>query len=101
MKQEEFDKYINEFKKLPLKRKKIEVINELKKFLAITIKLKQDLKIEKEILMNREVLDIKESMQEEDFIEAVYVYLYSIEESLGDYLDTITNLIYEEDNNEN
>lgn len=91
----EFNEYIDAFKELPLQSKKEMTINEIKEILAALTKMKTDLQIEDEILFNREILDVnKVPVSEEDFVEAVFVYLHSIEESLGAYFEKIQDILY-------
>ena len=60
-----FNEMIEVFKKLPLKNKK---------------------EIDKDdyVLYNKEILDVeKEEQTEDDFVEAIYVYLSSVKEMMG------------------
>lgn len=93
----EFNDYIEVFKKLSLKKKKELTIREMKLVITFLNKLKQDLKMPDDILLNKEMLDVeKENASEEDFVEAVFVYINAIKESLAEYLDVTTDFIYEE-----
>ena len=48
----------------------------------------QNLGKENTILLNKEVLDVKEGVSsEEDFVEAMFVYILMIQESLASYVD--------------
>ena len=41
-----------------------------------------------ELLLNKEVLDIKDkNSTEDDFVEAIFVYILSIQELLASYVD--------------
>ncbi len=91
----EFNNYIEQFKKMPIKTKKALTIEEMKKLLAFIEKIKKDFNINNEILFNREILDVAEKEKtEDDFVEAIFVYICSIEESLASYVDYIMNLLY-------
>lgn len=93
-----FNEYVELFKTLPLAVKKEETIKEMKTLIALLSKLKLDLKIEDNLLLNREVLDIQKSdATEDDFVEAVFVYINTIKESLADYLEVTTDILYEEE----
>lgn len=95
---EAFNEYVEVFKTLPLAAKKEETIKEMKMLIALLSKLKLDLNIEDNLLLNKEVLDIqKATATEDDFVEAVFVYVNTIKESLADYLEVTTNILYEEE----
>ena len=79
---------------MPLDLKKDLVIEESKKILAFLEKLKNDFNVQGKILFNKEILDVKNSSSEEDFTEAMFVYIHSIEESLGEYIDMISKILY-------
>ena len=85
-----FDKYIEAFKKLPLKEKKEITIKKIQKLLSYVDKLNETINNPNKILYNKEIQDIKKTNStEDDFIEAVLVYIHSIEESLANYIDKI------------
>ena len=87
---ETFDKYIESFKKLPTKEKKEITIKEIQKLLSFTEKLNELINNPNKILINKELKDLQnENNTEDDFIEAVLVYIHSIEESLTNYIDKI------------
>ena len=94
MKQEKFNAYVEAYKKLPLDKKKKIVNDEVKKLLGFIEKAKSDLGISDEILFNREILDLKRDyVSDEDFVEAMFVYVHSIQESLGTYFNNILEKI--------
>lgn len=81
---EKFNQYVEDFTKLPLEKKKEIVNKQMKKVLAFIEKIKQDLNINSEILFNKEILDLnKKGATEDDFVEAMFVYAYSMQESLS------------------
>lgn len=82
-KNEAFDRFVEEFKKLDLVDKKQMVIDEMRNTLALGIAINNNLGSKGEVLINREVIDVKNDLNEKDFVEAVFVYLYSIRESLA------------------
>ena len=58
--------------------------------MALLEKLHERLGKENEILFNKEVLDVKDGVSnEEDFVEAMFVYVLTIQESLASYVDLI------------
>jgi len=92
---EEFNKYVETYKKLPLQEKK-EIVNaEVKKLLAFIEKAKMDVNAKEEILFNREILDLnQEVVSDDDFVEAMFVYIHSIQESLSEYFNAVSKYLY-------
>jgi 4-hydroxy-3-methylbut-2-enyl diphosphate reductase IspH len=59
--------------------------------------MKTDLNLDEEILYNKAVLNVNSgSSTEDEFVDAVFVYLHSIEESLSEYFEGIVDNFYEE-----
>lgn len=86
--QEEFNDYVEKFKKLSLKRKKEVTIKEMKKVVGFISLLKEKFNIPEDILYNREILDTNsKKISEEDFVEAAFVYTYMIREAFAEYVD--------------
>ena len=80
-----FNNYVESYKKLPLKTKKEILEKEFQELLTILEKIDKN---HNEVLYNKEILDIrKENQTEDDFVEAIFVYLYSIKELLGNYIN--------------
>ena len=80
-----FNNYVELYKKLPLKTKKEILEKEFQELLTILEKIDKN---HNEVLYNKEILDIrKENQTEDDFVEAIFVYLYSIKELLGNYIN--------------
>ena len=102
-KEESFDDYMKSFKELSLREKQDIIVEELQIFMDVADKMCKAINIPNEILLNRELIDIKkENYTEDDFAEALLVYITSIRESVFNYvegvsakLDEINNL-YEE-----
>lgn len=91
---ESFNAYIEKFKKLNLQDKKEITINEINRLLIFLDKLNREINENCKILLNREMAGIKkEGSTEDDFVEAVFVYINSIEEALANYVDNIENKI--------
>lgn len=92
---ENFNQYVEAYKKLPLQEKKKIVNEEVKKLLAFIEKAKMDVNIKSEILFNREILDLNgDSVSDDDFVEGMFVYVHSIQESLGEYFNEIAKYLY-------
>jgi len=91
----EFNEYVESYKKLPLQEKKEIVNKEIKELLAFIEKAKIDLNLKSEILFNREILDLnKEIITDEDFVEAMFVYVNAIKESVGKYFNEVSKYMY-------
>ncbi len=94
----EFNDYIEKFKLLPLQTKKEKTIDEIKLLLATIEKLKTDININEELIFNREILDsTSDNISDDDFVEAVFVYIHMIEESFGHYANKIIEILYKEE----
>lgn len=89
--QKAFDEYVSAFCDLDLVQKKEMVLKEIKETLAVTQKIANDIGNNNELLINKEVLDARdlENCSEDDFYEALFVYIHSIQESLGTIFDKI------------
>lgn len=92
---ETFNKYIEAYKKLPLQKKKQMANEEVKKLLAFIEKANNDLNLNDTILFNREILDLNsDNVSDDDFVEAMFVYIYSIREALSIYFNTVSKILY-------
>lgn len=92
---EEFNKYVESYKKLPLQEKKQIVNKEVKTLLAFVEKAKMDVNLKQNILFNREILDLnQENISDDDFVEAMFVYIHAIQESLGEYFNEVSKYLY-------
>lgn len=95
IKTDNFDEYMKSFKKQPLKEKQNIVIGQLKILATITNTMCKELNIQNELMLNRELLDLnKEYYTEDDFAEAIIVYINSIQNSLCDF-DNKLSVIFE------
>ena len=92
---ETFNEYIEAYKKLPLQKKKQMANEEVKKLLAFIEKANNDLNLNDTILFNREILDLNgDTVSDDDFVEAMFVYIYSIREALSIYFNTVSKILY-------
>ena len=93
---EEFNNCVKEFCNLELYEKRQVIIDDLIETLSIVDKVASDIGNERELLLNREILDAKnlQECSEDDFNEALFVYLHSIREPLGAILEKIGNDYY-------
>ena len=82
-----FNNYIEEVKKIDIIGKRNELINSIKQLIAIFESMAAVDKIELHFLKNREILDLNNNtVSEDDFIEAVLVYLEVSKNIIGEYL---------------
>lgn len=93
---EEFNNCVKEFCTLRLFEKRQVIVDDLIETLSIVDKVASDMGGNQELLLNREVLDAKNlnDCSEDDFNEALFVYLHSIREPLGVILERIGNDYY-------
>ena len=83
-----FDNYVDKYKHLPLKEKKELVEKQIEELLVVLNALNEKHGKNPKILFNREILDLKkEDATEADFVEAMFVYSYSIKELLASLVD--------------
>ena len=94
MENENFDEYMEYYKKLPLTQKKEIALSQLKVLATLTNKMCQELNVENEIIINKELLDVnKENPTEDDYFEAIIVYINSIQNSLCDFDLKLTKIM--------
>lgn len=85
-----FDAYIEEYKEKDLANKQKIAISELKELIAIFQKMCSMYNINHELLVNREIIDVnKEDYTQEDFAEAVYVYIQMYKEIMSEFMLSI------------
>lgn len=95
--QESFNAFIDEYKENTLMNKQKIVISELKELIALFQKICSTQNINHELLVNREIIDVnKDNYTQEDFAEAVYVYIQMYKEIMSDFMLSIMKV---DDNN--
>ena len=93
-----FNAFIEEYKELPLIDKQQTLVNDLKEIIALFQELCRIYRIDYELLVNREILDIKKTnYSEDDFVEAIYVYIQMFKDVLSNFL---LQTMLDEDNNQ-
>lgn len=79
-----FNEYVDKYKHLTLKDKKELVEKEMEELLVVLNALNEKYGDTPDVLFNREILDLKkEDATEDDFVEAMFVYSYSIKELIA------------------
>lgn len=84
---ETFNDYILEFKKLTTIEKREEILNSIKELIVIFEQMAKMDNICLSYLKSQEILDIKKSNTEDDYLEALLVYLENAKNLIGQYLD--------------
>lgn len=93
---EEFNKYIENYKNLPLKQKQQIAFDQLKMLAVATHTLCKEINAENEMLINEELTDVEKGhYSEEDFAEAVLVLTNSIQNSISDFHLKLSEIINE------
>ena len=93
-----FNAFIEEYKELPLIDKQQTLVNDLKEIIALFQELCRIYRIDYKLLVNREILDIKKTnYSEDDFVEAIYVYIQMFKDVLSNFL---LQTMLDEDNNQ-
>ncbi len=96
---EDINEYMKFFKEQTLKEKQSIIYEQLQILAGFTNKLCKELNISNELILNREVLDLKkDNYTEDDFAEAIIVLINSIQNSICDYSNGITDLLDKMDN---
>ncbi len=91
---EDINEYMKFFKEQSLKEKQSIIYEQLQMLASFTNNLCNELDIPNEILINRELLDLKkDNYTEDDFAEAIIVLINSIQNSVCDYSNGISQLL--------
>ena len=93
MENENFDEYMQFFKKQSLKEKQSIILEQLKMLTGYTNNMCKSFNIPNDILLNKELLDLKkEEYTQDDFAEALVTYVNSIQNSLNDFVDGLDKI---------
>ena len=91
MKDKKFDEYMSYYKTLPLKEKQNILIEQLKMLSSVTNQLCQEVGVDNEVIVNRELLDLNSNnYTEDDFAEALVVLVSSVQDSICDFCEKIS-----------
>lgn len=83
-KQVVFTNFMDEFVKLDINQKNKEIVEKLKLMLLFLIDYSKRIGIEYEFLRSKEISDIEDGKgTNDDYLEAMMVYLHNIEELIG------------------
>ncbi|HIS17802.1 MAG TPA: hypothetical protein IAC02_04240 [Candidatus Coprovivens excrementavium] len=82
----DFNEYLSNYKKLPLKEKQEIVFEQLKMLASMTHSFCKEINAQNEIIINKELTDLKDkNYTEDDFVEAILVLTNSIQNSICDF----------------
>lgn len=82
----DFNEYLSDIKKLPLREKQEIVFEQLKMLAAISNGFCKEIGAENEMIINKELTDLKDkNYTEDDFVEAILVLTNSIQNSICDF----------------
>ena len=91
---EDINEYMNFFKNQTLKEKQSIIYEQLQILTGLTNNMYKELNIQNDPILNREILDLKkDNYTEDDFAEAIIVLINSIQNSICDYSNGISNLL--------
>lgn len=91
---EDINEYMTFFKSQTLKEKQSIVYEQLQMLAGFTNDLCKELNIPNELVLNRELLDLKkDDYTEDDFAEAIIVLINSVQNSICDYANGISKLL--------
>ena len=83
-----FKEYVQAFKELDITDKRIELLNSVKEISALIEYLASQEGMQLSFLKSREILDMKFGQEsEDDYLEALLVYVENSKNLLGQYLD--------------
>ncbi len=84
---EEYKVLIDKFCNLNKQKKRNEIKNEIQEVLVLFKKLCEDKGIKNQLLLHTEMNNFEnENMTEDEFLNAIYAYIISMENSIGNYL---------------
>ena len=90
-----FDDYIECYKKLSIDEKRSKIIEEFKDLIVVSEKICSDMGIQHDLLINKEILDLKNNpLSEDDYLEALFVYVNTLKNSTGTYFDKMADIFY-------
>ena len=90
----DFDAYMEAFKKLSLKEKQSIMFKQLKMLASFSNTLCNQIGIDNEMIINKEILDMERAdYTEDDFVEAGIVLLNSIQNSVCDFHNKFSDII--------
>ncbi len=91
---EAFSELIEYYKLLPLRNKRMEIINQIEQIISNYSKMCAKLGIIPNILLNKEMLNInREDLDEEEFLQALYAYLNAVGDISGQFINIMSDML--------
>ena len=90
---DEFNKYMEEFKKNSLEEKRKISLDQLKIIASLTNTMCNELGVKNDLIITKDVLEAEKNISEDDYVEAVVVYTSSIQNSLCDFIDKMSEIL--------
>lgn len=96
---EDINEYMQFFKEQSLKEKQSIIYKQLQMLAGFTNNLCKEIDVKNDVIVNRELLDLKDdNYTEDDFAEAIIVLINSIQNSICDYSSGVSDLLDKIDN---
>lgn len=90
---DEFNNYMTEFKKNSLEEKRKISLEQLKIIASLTNTMCNELGVKNDLIITKDVLEAEKNISEDDYVEAVVVYTSSIQNSLCDFIDKMSEIL--------
>ncbi len=91
---ENINEYMEFFKKQTLKEKQSIIYEQLQMLAGLVNNMCKELDIPNDMILNKELLDLKDdNYTQDDFAEAIIVLINSIQNSICDYSNGISDLL--------
>lgn len=94
---EAFSSLMEYYKLLPLEDKKKEIINELEDLISAYSKICVQFKVVPNMMLNKEILNLKDSDDEEKFLHAVYAYINTLQDISAQFIEKMATIIKNEE----
>lgn len=91
---EAFGGLMEYYKLLPIKNKRIEIINEIEELISYYSKICTQLGSMPDMTLNKEMLNInQENITEEEFLHALFAYLNVLQDISGQFINQMSEFI--------
>ena len=91
---EDFNEYMEEFKKNSLDEKKSIALEQLKVIVSLVNKLCEEIGCNNKMIVTKDVIEAnRQGCSEDDFVEGVVVYASSIQDSLCEFIDKMDEVL--------
>lgn len=92
---EAFNNLIELYKKLPIDLKRKEILNEVEEMILNYSKICTKLDVMPDMMLNKEMLNInKKDLSEDEFLQALYAYLNTLEDISAQFIEKMNDEIY-------